>query len=280
MCGNPECDKLTRGSNKYCSFRCRNVVINSKMDYTKMSKKFRDSYEENPKICKNCGSKISYERHRDNKTTVYCSNICGNISGSNFHKGLKRSVETRLNISKSLEIINDEKYKTTRKKCQVCGNKIKKRSKFCSRLCLSKSKINKNEDVYLFYKKICQFKFSLNNFKDEFDFDLIINNGWYSPSNSKNPNLSGISRDHMLSIRDGFEKGINPYFLSHPANCRLLIHKENISKNKKSILTECELFNRIKKWEYKYGKFHNFDECELWDKMKDHIEIMKIHGAA
>jgi hypothetical protein len=109
MCGNPECDKLTRGSNKYCSFRCRNVVINSKMDYTKLSKKFRDSYEEKPKICKNCGSKISYERHRENKTTVYCSNICGNISGSNFHKGLKRSVETRLNISKSLEIINDEK---------------------------------------------------------------------------------------------------------------------------------------------------------------------------
>ena len=65
-------------------------------------------------------------------------------------------------------------------------------------------------------------------------------------------NLGGVSRDHMLSVRDGFNKGINPKLLAHPANCRLMIHNENISKNKKSILTENELLIRIEEWDKKY----------------------------
>lgn len=55
----------------------------------------------------------------------------------------------------------------------------------------------------------------------------------------------------MLSVKDGFERGIDPKIISHPANCRLMIHTDNISKNKKSIK---DLLDRIKKIEDKYMK--------------------------
>ena len=101
------------------------------------------------------------------------------------------------------------------------------------------------------YKQDTMFKFNLADYPNEFEFKLIEQYGWYKPRN-RGDNLGGVSRDHMLSVRDGFNKGINPKLLAHPANCRLMIHNENISKNKKSILTENELLIRIEEWDKKY----------------------------
>ena len=50
----------------------------------------------------------------------------------------------------------------------------------------------------------------------------------------------------MLSVREGFELGIDPKLLSHPANCKLMIHNENVSKNKKSSISLDDLIKRIK----------------------------------
>jgi hypothetical protein len=65
------------------------------------------------------------------------------------------------------------------------------------------------------------------------DGSLIEKYGWYKAKNNGN-NLGGVSRDHMLSVSEGYKLSIDPYFLSHPANCKLMVHSENISKNKKS----------------------------------------------
>jgi Rps23 Pro-64 3,4-dihydroxylase Tpa1-like proline 4-hydroxylase len=94
------------------------------------------------------------------------------------------------------------------------------------------------------YKAETNFKFNLSDYPDMFDFSLIEKYGWYSPSNKKN-NLSGVSRDHMLSVKEGFELGIDPKLLAHPANCKLMIHNDNVSKNKKSSITLEELLERI-----------------------------------
>ena len=107
-------------------------------------------------------------------------------------------------------------------------------------------------DKFLNYKSDTSFKFSLNEYPDEFDFDLIEKYGWYSPSNSKKPNIGGVSRDHMLSVKEGFKFGIDPKLLAHPANCQLMVHSDNISKNKKSSLTLDELMVRIDEWVLKY----------------------------
>jgi hypothetical protein len=55
-----------------------------------------------------------------------------------------------------------------------------------------------------------------------------------------------------LSVREGFEMGIDPQIISHPANCRLMIHNENISKNKRSDITIEELLEKITIFESKY----------------------------
>ena len=100
----------------------------------------------------------------------------------------------------------------------------------------------------------CQFKFSLNEYPDKFDFDLVKKYGWYSAKNRGN-NLNGVSRDHMFSIKEGFLQNIDPKIISHPANCQLLRHEDNFHKKgcKCSITLE-ELQKRINDWDKKYNK--------------------------
>ena len=57
----------------------------------------------------------------------------------------------------------------------------------------------------------------------------------------------------MFSVREGFEKGIDPSLISHPANCELMIHNYNISKNKKSSISIYDLIQRIKNFEERFN---------------------------
>ena len=103
------------------------------------------------------------------------------------------------------------------------------------------------------YREACKFKFSLNWFPLEFDFDLIKKYGWYKAKNHGN-NLNGVSRDHMYSIMDGYINRVDPKILSHPANCKLMLHRDNSSKRNKSSITLEELKKRIDSWDKKYYK--------------------------
>lgn len=134
-----------------------------------------------------------------------------------------------------------------RNECLVCKI-LTKNKKYCSKQC--RNSINFND--FTLYKTSTKFNFNLADYESEFDFSLIKEHGWYSPTN-KNNNLGGVSRDHMLSVREGFELGINPKLLAHPANCKLMIHSDNISKNKSSSITYEELLERIKYFNSKYN---------------------------
>tara|TARA_Y100000296_G_C5096386_1_gene217586 strand:- start:67 stop:738 length:672 start_codon:yes stop_codon:yes gene_type:complete len=107
------------------------------------------------------------------------------------------------------------------------------------------------------YRARANFKFNVYDYKEEFDLTLLEKYGWYSPGGkygkNKNTNFSGISRDHMYSIKDGYDNNINPNILSHPANCKLVLHnKENLVKGRKSSITIEELLDKIKLWDLKY----------------------------
>lgn len=106
------------------------------------------------------------------------------------------------------------------------------------------------------YRQLCLFKFSLNDYPDKFDFSLIEKYGWYKAKNRGN-NLEGVSRDHMFSVYEGYQNGILPYYISHPANCQLLPHKLNNTKKSNSSITFEELLKRIEEWNKKYGKVAN-----------------------
>ena len=82
---------------------------------------------------------------------------------------------------------------------------------------------------------------------------LIEKYGWYKAKN-RGDNLNGVSRDHMLSVNEGFNMKIDPYLISHPANCKLMVHTDNVSKHKKSSITKEDLIERINSWDKKYSK--------------------------
>lgn len=247
----------TYGSGRFCNLNCKN-----KFNYIKARKqssinrkeyaiKRREQLNNSEHICELC-KKIYILK--DGFSERFCSAHC-----SRKYSVLKNNTERSKKISKALKKLPDNNF------CTICNNKISKRNK--SGLCRSCSykrraifyKLNSNDINYeyykfLNYKKECMFRFSLKDYPDEFDFELIEKYGFYSPAN-KNNNLNGVSRDHMYSVYEGYKNNISPKIISHPANCKLLKHTDNISKNKKCSITLDELLERIKEWEIKYGKY-------------------------
>jgi len=263
-CKNIECDNETENKKIYCSLTCRNYYVNKYLrDYKLNSKGLvkitEDVYNLNPNKCLNCDCNLSYDK-RKNK---YCSKSCGvsinnknklgktkNLSNAGLEKIRKSNVERNYHIHG----FTYNEYYDNPNKCCECGVKLefaKRNTKFCSKLCFNNFR-RKNMEDFLKYKQDASFKFNLNKFPNEFDFSLIEEYGWYSPKNSKKPNLMGVSRDHMFSIKEGFENNVDPKLLSHPANCKLMQHNDNISKNKNSSITIEELIERINKWELLY----------------------------
>jgi hypothetical protein len=270
-CKNIECYNNTEDKKIYCSLSCRNYYVNKYIrNYSDVSKtlhnKGKKEYFLNPKICPKCKNKISYKKRRN----TFCSKNCAfsdnniNRNGLKYNiteeglKNLRKSACENLNgVDYKLSEIARLKYEKSPKNCLNCLEPLdynnRNKRKFCSDICRRKYG-RKDRDAYLNYKEDTKFKFNLADYPSEFDFSLIEKHGWYAPSNSRKPNISGVSRDHMLSVREGFQLDIEPKLLSHPANCRLMIHNENISKNKKSVLTKEELIDRINKWFIKYEK--------------------------
>jgi hypothetical protein len=168
------------------------------------------------------------------KDKYFCSRSCANTR--------KHSNFTKKKIKNAL-------LKPRIRQCFNCNKEFSmhdRRGKYCSDKCIS---IKRKENLTEFnkYKSMCKFKFNLSDYPDKFDFTLIEKYGWYSASNKGN-NLEGISRDHMISIKYGFENNIDPNIISHPANCKLMKHSDNISKNKRCSITLEELLNKIKNW--------------------------------
>ena len=106
------------------------------------------------------------------------------------------------------------------------------------------------------YRKMCSFIFNLNDFKEEFDFTLIESFGWYKAKNNGD-NPIGVSRDHKVSVKYGFENKIDPSIISHPANCQLIQQSKNSSKGTKNSISIEELIKDIEKWNNKYQNFMN-----------------------
>lgn len=210
-------------------------------------------------LCEKCKNKHdgSYASGR------FCSSKCArSFSTSKKRLEINRKVSNKLtgrklteeHKKKSLNALVRSRcisLKRIKKKCLQCEKnmsltKSQSKRKFCSASCwILHSELNKNP--FSLYRERCKFNFNVYDYPDKFDLNLLEQKGWYSPSNKKN-NLDGVSRDHILSIADGFKQGINPEIMSHPANCQLILHRKNQSKRNKSFITIDKLIEKIENW--------------------------------
>lgn len=264
-CKNVNCSNEAIEKRLYCSLSCRNEYVNKHLrNYDKCSKIFKqkrekmeEEYLKSPKYCKKCKDIIPFNKKNDNKT--FCSRSCsasynnmnrGAISRDKIRSGIKKYIEKNGYFGAILIKINSRKN-NKRGSCLNCNKDLLNNKFYCNRKCMNAYK-RKDMDNFTKYKLDCQFKFNLADFPNEYDFSLVEEYGWYSPTNKKN-NLLGVSRDHIFSIREGYDFDIDPKIISHPANCQLLKHSKNISKNKKSSISLEELLTRIENFNKKYN---------------------------
>lgn len=213
--------------------------------------------------CKNC-EKEFYDLIKSDRK--FCSNSCA-ASFNNSKRSHSDCTKEKLRLSRvgkkmsqeSIEKIsgkNSPKWKDgssiQKRVLKVDG---KRKCKYCKEFNVSEKKKQTCEDCkynyYKIYRPMCDFKFDILSYGCEFDLKLVEQHGWYSPSNKGN-NILGISKDHMYSVKDGFINKVDVKIVSHPANCKLMIHSENSSKNFNSTITLEELKNRICEWDVKY----------------------------
>ena len=247
----------------------------------------RKGYDKDPKFCLNCRSQISYEQ-RINK---FCSKSCScsfnntkrkprtSESKNKTSRSVKSTIEQKISF-KLNQIRNEVKskrrklrfilknVKSTLKRIRKKENNVRIEKKrickfcFCSFLSRRKSICDNCRILYhRLYVTECRFRFSLKEYSFLFpkeDFDLLSLYGMYKPKN-KGDNLKGVSRDHMFSVREGYKLKIEPELMKHPANCKLMLHCENVSKYSRCSITLDELFNKILESEKKYkSKNHSF----------------------
>ena len=210
--------------------------------------------------CVICGNKyqIKTTQHRfeNNNYKQTCSDKCAKqLTAQNTNKEIKNEkIKFTFFIKDSIHTTKIPFIKI----CEYCGKQFtsfKKQQKCCSRKCASYNKY-KISDARKLYKRLCNFNFALNSYPDEFNFNLIEKYGWYKAKNhGDNPN--GISRDHCYSIDEGFKNLVDPYIISHPANCVLIQQRKNASKYTKSNISIEDLIEKIKQWNEKYGEYEN-----------------------
>jgi len=212
--------------------------IISKSYEEKHGKVLKETVEcSSPKKCSN-SVEIEY-RTGKKKDKYFCSRSCANSRGP-------RSKETKQKIADALK--KEPKVYT----CKQCSTEFKHNNPkiYCSTECQKQFR-RRNLTELRKYRLDASFNFNVFNYPEEFNLDLIKEHGFYKAANRGN-NPNGISRDHMYSCKMGLINNIDPTILSHPANCELMRHSDNVSKYTDSSITIEELLERIDSWDKKY----------------------------
>lgn len=233
--------------NNFCSMECSGLFKTTNNTTTL-------NCEECQKIIKKQNSTIKKSKKS------FCSSSCG---ARFYNKNRPESTNKKISNVLKRKFLNGELYfkpketfphsKIKFRKCRTTGLGYKYWDEVNG--ILNKRSPHLNHTERHIYKLDCQFKFNVYHYPDEFDISLVETFGWYTcPSNKRKGtlNVTGVSRDHLYSISDGFKNKIDPSIISHPANCIITIHTDNVSKGPKSSITLDELMKRVSKWNEKY----------------------------
>lgn len=224
---------VTSGSyGKFCSLSCGTTFRNK----VKLEK-LQIEYYLNPAKCKCCEKSLEFSK-RKNK---YCSNSCSSKITNQVARKRGPTAVKKFPYSKIKFILcnHTNQYYSNRN------------SDGSTRRCSPYIKTAKEQ-----YYASARFKFNVYNYPEEFDLSLIEQHGWYTCPGLKRKgqpkNISGVSRDHIISVSYGFANNIDPKIISHPANCRIMLHLDNKVKHNKCSLTVEQLLAKICAWDQKY----------------------------
>lgn len=214
-----------------CSRSCHTKWLNSKRD--RSNYKYR-SRQKPKKQCLQCGSNIPTP-----KSNKFCNSSCA-ASWNNKNPHRKRGPTPKIinHCKKCYNFFSKDGMKSL---CQTCRQTT---PQYGYKAPTSPHTLSKQN-----YRSRCRFKLNKRDHAILFDADLIKAHGWYSPTNKGN-NLNGVSWDHLFPIWKGYEMGIPPNVMSHPANAELVQHHENIRRyaQKEVRISYEELVDRIDKW--------------------------------
>jgi hypothetical protein len=209
--------------------------------YKLISQNIIDKYNKNPKTCKECCCIIEYSKKSNN----FCNGSCAatyNNRKKDYSK-ISSGPKGQPKFTKIEWLVCPEtnKYFCNRNN----KGRIIKNSPYLSNK--RRKQYKGNKQLYD-YRQQSLFKFNVYNYPEYFNLQLVEAHGWYKPVNKGN-NLKGVSRDHMISVKYGFDNNIDPKIIAHPANCKLMLHSKNTSKNTNCSLTIEQLLDKISKWQ-------------------------------
>lgn len=176
-------------------------------------------------------------------TCKFCSKTFSKNAGGMVHQN-----QCRLNPERKIYQLGRKAWNAG-KSADTCESMRKARDKLSKTMTGRKpGNWNRNRESLRQYRTDCAFRFSVYDYPDKFDLSLIDKHGWYSAKNRGN-NQTGVSRDHMVSVKYGWENGIAPEIISHPANCAIMLHSDNVRKYSKNAITLEQLLEKIKSWD-------------------------------
>ena len=91
-----------------------------------------------------------------------------------------------------------------------------------------------------------KFRFNVTHHPDLFDIKKLKKVGWYKPSKN---NKNGLSRDHIVSVKEAIKNNYDPYYITHPVNCALIPFPENSRKGNKSSMSYETLIKKVKEYD-------------------------------
>lgn len=209
--------------------------------HKRKSEEAKTAYLSSPKLCKACSVPLSYEQRH----STFCSQSCGATHNNNerdyaIYEQVKKTWADRREpeLPFSRLILNT---------CRHCKTKFvnKDRIGYCKEhLHLHKS----------LYRKRYYFKFNVFHYPDLFDLDELTRIGFYSAGgNRKRVNMTGLSRDHRVSVSEAMLNDYDEYYIRHPVNCELMPQTANSSKHNKSSITYEQLVREVDEYDKNHG---------------------------
>jgi len=221
-------------------------------------------YNKNPKTCNQCGKSWSYDEALIKKK--YCNQSCA-AKYNNSRR--KHSNETKERMSKShIKIIKDIGHYPKRwdklkkyidgeysmvwfRTCSTCITLFTAKDRYISKCQCCVEQYGRTAKELQTTKRPYYFKFDVNDYPNLLNLDLIKKHGWYVPKKNSN----GVARDHKISINESIVNKYDPYYITHPLNCEIMLQKDNVKKRNTSSITYKQL--KLDVDEYEKTQLHN-----------------------